>query len=64
MLKMLSVRLRYWHVMAFFMWHSFKFQFSAAPTGHVIVTLKDLVKGKIHPRQATKAGGRVAVLSL
>ena len=39
--------------MAFFMWLSFKFQLFAAPTGHVILTLKDLGKGKIHPRQAT-----------
>jgi len=42
MLKMLSIRLRYWHLMAFFMWLSFKFHFSAAPTEHVIVALKDL----------------------
>ena len=42
--------------MAFFMLLSFKFQFPAAPTGHVIVTIKDLGKGKINPRQATKAG--------
>jgi hypothetical protein len=55
MLKMLSIRLRYWHLMAFFIWLSFKFQFSAVPTGHVILALKDLGKGKIHPRQAIKA---------
>ena len=51
---MLSIRLSYWHIVAFFMWLSFKFQLSAAPTGRVIVALKDLGKGKIHPRQATK----------
>jgi len=37
------------------MWLSFKFQLSAARTGHVILALKDLGKGKVHPRQATKA---------
>ena len=41
--------------MAFFMWLSFKSQLSAAPTGHVILALKDLGKDKIHPKQATKA---------
>jgi hypothetical protein len=55
MLNMFSIRLRYWHLMAFFMWLSFKFQLSAAPTGHVILALKVLGKGKIHPRQATNA---------
>jgi len=55
MLKILSIMLRYWHLMAFFMWLSFKFQLSAARTGHVILALKDLGKGKVHPRQATKA---------
>jgi len=54
MLKMLSIRLRYWHLMAFFMWLSFKFQLSAAATGNVIVALKDLGKGRVYPRQATK----------
>jgi hypothetical protein len=33
------------------MWLSFKFQLSAAPTGHVILALKYLGKCKIHPRQ-------------
>ena len=33
---------------------SFKFQLSAAPTGHVILALKDLGEGKLQPRQATK----------
>jgi len=37
------------------MWLSFKFQLSAAPTGHVIEALRDLGKSKIHPREATKA---------
>jgi len=37
------------------MWLSFKSQLSAAPTGHVILALKDLGKDKIHPKQATKA---------
>jgi len=37
------------------MWLFFKFQLSASRTGHVILALKDLVEGKIHPRQATKA---------
>jgi len=41
MLKMLDIRLRYWHLMAFFMWLSFKFQLFAAPTGHVILALRD-----------------------
>jgi hypothetical protein len=41
--------------MAFFMRVAFKFQLSAAPTGYVIPALKDSGKGKIHPRQATKA---------
>ena len=35
------------------MWLSFQSQLSAAPTGHVIVALKDLGKGKIHPRKVT-----------
>jgi hypothetical protein len=48
--KMLSIRLRYWHLMTFFIWFSFKFQLSAVPTVHVILALKDLGKGKIHPR--------------
>ena len=49
------------------MWLSFKFQLFAAPTGHVILALKDVGKGKIHPRQATKAwrhGRCIALLSL
>jgi len=53
--------------MAFFMWLSFKFQLSAAATEHVIVALKDLGKGTIHPRQGTKAqrqSRRKALLSL
>jgi hypothetical protein len=67
MLKMLSIRLIYWHLMAFCMWLSFKFQLSAAPTGYVILALKDLGKGKMQPRQVTKAQRQsrcVAVLSL
>jgi len=32
------------------MWLSFKFQLSAAPTGRVILALKDFGKGKFHPR--------------
>ena len=32
-----------------------KFYLSAAPTGCVILKVKDLGEGKIHPRQATKA---------
>jgi len=51
---MLSIKLRYWHLMAF-VWLSFKFQLFAAPTGCVILKVKDLGKGKIDPRQATKA---------
>jgi len=43
---MLSIRLRYWHLMAFFVWLSFKFQLSAASTGCVILALKGLVKVK------------------
>jgi hypothetical protein len=61
MLIMLSIRLRYWHLMAFFMWLSFKFQLSAAATGCVILALKDLGKGKIHPAQAQRPRGRVDV---
>jgi len=34
---------------------SFKFQLSAAPTGRVILALKELGKGKIHAGQATRA---------
>ena len=67
MLKMLSIRLTYWHLMAYFMWLSFKSQLSAAATGHVILALKDLDKCKIHPRQATKAQRQsrcIALLSL
>jgi len=55
MLTILSIRLRYWHLMVFFMWLSFKFQLSAVPTGRVILALKDLDKSKIHSRQATEA---------
>ena len=36
------------------MWLAFKFQLSAAPTGLVILALKDLGKDQIRPRQATK----------
>jgi len=39
--------------MAFFMWLSFKFQLSEARMGHVNLALKDLVKVKFHPIQAT-----------
>ena len=49
------------------MWLSFKFQLSAAPTGHVILALKDLGKGKIHPIQATNTQRQsrcIALLSL
>jgi hypothetical protein len=54
MLKMLSIKLRYWNLVAFFIWLSFKSQLSAVPTVHVIPALKDLAKGTIHPRQPTK----------
>jgi len=33
---------------------SFKFHLPAAPTGHVILEVKDIGKDKIHSRQATK----------
>ena len=56
---MLSIRLIYWHLMAFFVWLSFKFHLSAAPTGHVIVTLKDLYQIKVNRLQ--RPGGRVDV---
>jgi len=46
MLKILRMRLRYGHLMVFFMWLSFNFQLSATPTGHVILALKVLVKVK------------------
>ena len=39
MLKMFSIMLRYWHLMAFFMGLAFKFQLSAARTGYVILAL-------------------------
>ena len=64
---MLGIRLSFWHLKAFFMWLSFKFQFSAANTGHVILALKQLGKVKIHPRQVTKArrqGRYIGPLSL
>lgn len=41
--------------MALFRWMSFKFQLFAVPIGDVNVSLKDLVTGKTHSRQATKA---------
>jgi len=50
--------------MASFMWLSFKSQLSAAPTGHVIVALKDLGKGKIHPRKVTNARKQSSVVVL
>jgi len=46
------------------MWLSFKSQLSAAPTGHVIVALKDLGNGKIHPRKVTKARKQSSVVVL
>jgi len=51
-------------LMAFFVWLSFKSQLAAAPTGYVIVALKDLGNGKIHPRKVTNARkqSRVVVL--
>jgi hypothetical protein len=36
------------------MWLSFKFHLPAAPTGHVILEVKDIGKGKIHTSRATK----------
>ena len=44
---MLLIRLRYWHLMTYFMWMSFKFHLPAAPTGHVILDVKDVGKRKI-----------------
>ena len=61
MLKMLSIRLRYWHLMAFFMWLSFKFQLSAAPTGHVILAPKVNVKVKFTLHRPQRPTGRVDV---
>jgi hypothetical protein len=61
---MLSIRLRYWDLMAI-IWLPFKFQLSAVPT--VILAVKDLAKGRIPPRQPTKAhrhSGCIAPLSL
>ena len=46
------------------MWLSFKSQLAPAPTGHVIVALKDLGKGKIHPREVTKARKQSSVVVL
>jgi len=61
---MLSIRLRHWHIMAFFMWLSFKFQLSAAPTGYEIVALKDLGKGKFHSRQTVKVQRQSSCVAL
>ena len=51
-------------LMAFFMWLSFKSQLSAALTEHVIVALKDLAKGRFHPRKVTKARKKSSVVVL
>jgi hypothetical protein len=51
---MLSIRLRYWHLVAFFIWLLFKSQLSAVPTVLVILAVKDLDKGTVHPRQPTQ----------
>jgi hypothetical protein len=61
MLKMLIIRLRYRHLIAFFMWLSFKFQLSAAPIGYEIVALNDLGEGKIRSTVAKIAVSRVYV---
>jgi len=61
---MLSIMLRYWHLMAFFMWLSFKFQLSAAQTKRVILALKDLDRCKIHPRQNKKAQRQSSCIGL
>jgi len=61
---MLIIMLTYWHLMAFFMWLSFKIQLSAAPTGNAILTLMDLGKVKIHPRQVTNARKQSSVVVL
>jgi len=50
--------------MAFFMWLAFKIQLSAAPTGIAIVAIKDLGKGKIHPRQVTNVRKQSSVVVL
>jgi hypothetical protein len=54
MLKMLSIKLSYWHLMSFFILLPLKFQLSAVPTVHVILAPKEIAKGTIHPRQPTK----------
>jgi hypothetical protein len=64
MLKMLSIRFRYWRLVALFMWLSFKLQLSTAPAGLVILALKDLGEGKIHSRQATKAQNQGRCIAL
>ena len=51
---MLLISLTYWHLMTYFMWLSFKLHLPAAPTGHVILDVKDVGKRKIHRRRATK----------
>jgi hypothetical protein len=51
---MLIIRLSYCHLMTYFMWLSFKYHLPAASTGHVILEVKDIGKGKIHPSRATK----------
>ena len=50
--------------MTFFMWLSFHSQLFTAPTGHVIVALKELGKGKIHPRKVTNARKQSSVVVL
>jgi hypothetical protein len=54
-MKMLSIRLRNWDLLAFFIWLTFEFQLFAFPTGHTIMALKCLGKAKVYPKQATNA---------
>jgi len=61
---MLSTLLTYWHLMAFFFLLSFNIQLSAAPTGNVIVAIKDLGEVKIHPRKVTNARKQSSVVVL
>jgi len=51
--------LRFKGLIAFFRWLSFQSQLCAAPTGHVIVALKDLGKLKFTLERSQTPGSRV-----
>jgi hypothetical protein len=64
MLKMFSIKLSYWLLMAFFIWLPFKFQLSAVPTVHVTLALKELGIGTINPRQPTKVQRQITCIAV